>query len=230
MLLAASLHPTEIVRGRIMELKVTQLYDGGVQAQRQAGILFVEDVVTFPDEVLLLVQSRKGAYLPRKEDYQCVFGGTERTPIFTLGFKEPQLVYVRCPHPRNRLLHLNGKHMVTLGFTGSQALIETVAEYPTKPSWETLVYETIVQQESIILFVKGLNTRRSKSFDMASLRCVFGNMQVMTWVRTVAQEVRFYSFQSMQSAFVFHQRPSQGAQNSFCRGNGSLALQTGSSF
>ena len=78
--------------------------------------------------------------------------------------------------------------------SNQQGVIKNVAQVPTKPTWETLVYEAVVQVDSVVLFAKGLpqsrlpNTKSVK--DLASLRCVFGNMEVMTWVVLVAQEVR----------------------------------------
>ena len=213
-----------------MELKATssspQLMPQGSlkPANPNHGLLFQEDVVTFPDEVLLLVQTQKDAYLPRKEDYECVFAGRNRrmrmmigfsstssspimsrsssssTPIHAIGFKEPQLMYVRCPAPSNSDINWTHSYMtVTLQAvhqqlgSNQQGVIKNVAQVPTKPTWETLVYEAVVQVDSVVLFAKGLpqsrlpNTKSVK--DLASLRCVFGNMEVMTWVVLVAQEV-----------------------------------------
>ena len=210
-----------------MELKATssskRVPQGSLKSANPShGVLFQEDVVTFPDEVLLLVQTQKDAYLPRKEDYECVFAGPNRrmmmmigfsssssshimsrssssTPIHAIGFKEPQLMYVRCPAPSNSDINWTQSYMtVTLQAVhqqlgSDQGVIQNVAQVPTKPTWETLVYEAVVQVDSVVLFAKGLPQSRLPNAknvkDLASLRCVFGNMEVMTWVVLVAQEV-----------------------------------------
>jgi hypothetical protein len=64
-----------------------------------------------------------------------------------------------------------------------------MAQYPKTPSWESLVYEALVQKGGILLFVQGYHDGQSKDFDLSQMRCVFGNMEAMTWIRMVGHEV-----------------------------------------
>ncbi len=152
--------------------------------------LFVQDIVTFQDEVLLFIRSCKGAFLPRKEDYECIFGGTQKTKIHAIGFKEPELIYVKCLHPKDTIsLRVAQNQLVSLLHTKSQYQLETMAQYPKRPTWESLVYEALVRKGGILLFVQGYHDGQSKGFDLSQMRCVFGNMEVMTWIRMVGHEV-----------------------------------------
>ncbi|KAH8950132.1 hypothetical protein BDL97_10G068000 [Sphagnum fallax] len=132
--------------------------------------LFVQDIVTFQDEVLLFIRSCKGAFLPRKEDYECIFGGTQKTKIHAIGFKEPELIYVKCLHPKDTIsLHVAQNQLVSLLHTKSQYQLETMAQYPKRPSWESLVYEALVRKGGILLFVQGYHDGQSKGFDLSQM-------------------------------------------------------------
>ncbi|CAM6123813.1 unnamed protein product [Calypogeia fissa] len=62
------------------------------------------------------------------------------------------------------------------------------------PSWEALVYEALIDTDTVILLAKGLVSRSTRKMDTTSLTCVFGTdlpSQIVyeTSVVTAAQEV-----------------------------------------
>ena len=153
------------------------------------GFLVGRDVVMLPDDVLFLIQIQEGIGLPCKEDYECIFEKNTKTSIHAIGFKEPQLIYVRCPYPSVNQSHKNNTKIITLDAIGSNITFDSIAIHSYIVTWENLVYETIIELRSVYLFVKGLQKRISNVHSLQNFHCIFGNMDVVTSVQLIAQEV-----------------------------------------
>ncbi|KAL2651599.1 hypothetical protein R1flu_019727 [Riccia fluitans] len=163
--------------------------------------VYVQDAIVFPDNVMLLVTVPDSIDLRgNMESLECRFGGMKNqssTPVISIKPRTKGLLMVRCSVP-NWVKEFPGKSHknVTLGIRNSDIGVQSAAVYnPTRlPSWDYVVYESLVDTDSIILLVKGLVTRSSKRIDVKSVRCIFGEKLTSkhlyeTRVITAVQEV-----------------------------------------
>ncbi|XP_030498749.2 glycosyltransferase family 92 protein RCOM_0530710 [Cannabis sativa] len=152
--------------------------------RRQQRVSRVEERILFPDHVLLLVA---GARLRQPALLDCVYyisstngsrelidegraGLVVRPALSTDGYDEFRSI-VRCPHPP-----ANYSAAVDLRRRG-----DSVNEYwPSSPikrvvhSWDKVVYEAVLDRDTVVVFVKGLNLRPHRKSDPTQLRCRFG--------------------------------------------------------
>lgn len=177
----------------------------GIPLPDPTPAIYVQDAVVFPDNLMLLVRvSTSQMNLERSMDsLECRFSGVSydsasetRLPVISIRPRTKDLQIVRCSLPQGfqflPMVHSN----VTLRIRDSEVRVETNALYHphAPPTWDALVYETLVDTDTMILLAKGLVTRSSKKMDTASLKCVFGSnlpSEVLyeTSVVTAAQEV-----------------------------------------
>lgn len=133
----------------------------------------VQDLVTLPEHVLLLLKTCDGCFALQKDEFECVYGESLRTPAISVDMKEKDLQIVRCPHPPQPK-SAEGLTL-TIKLKENGMLVPSQATYPKNFAWRMLVYETVVEPDSVILFVKGLNLRRGRVSDTDNLVCVFGS-------------------------------------------------------
>eukprot|EP01018_Ginkgo_biloba_P002452 Gb_38942 [translate_table: standard] len=135
--------------------------------------LVVQDLAILPEHVLVFVKTCEGCFSLQKNEYECVYGDIFRAPVISVDLKERGLQIVRCPHPPQQK-SAEGLTL-TINLKEKGLLVPSQAQYSKKFSWEMLVYEAVIEPDSVILFVKGLNLRRGKISDTDNLVCVFGS-------------------------------------------------------
>ncbi|KAF8407979.1 hypothetical protein HHK36_007119 [Tetracentron sinense] len=173
------------------------------------SLLRVEDLVLFPDHVLLLVSNSNPSllHLYRDGGLDCVyheflnnsdkFG--EKTslvflkPVLSVDEYDDLRSIARCPIPPVNCSAVVGlqKRGREGGNNGGVVMDQAVR------SWEMVVYGAALDGESVALFVKGLNLRPDRASDPTQFSCHFGlgnsekgNMYALTTkASTAAQEV-----------------------------------------
>ncbi|CAM6115517.1 unnamed protein product [Calypogeia fissa] len=176
----------------------------GIPLPNPMPSVYVQDAVLFPDNVMLLVRVTKSLNLEGSIDsLDCRFGGTPygsvnetRSPVISIRPRTKYLQIVRCARPENEGFPSKLHNNVSLGIRDSEVRVETNALYHPRamPSWEALVYEALIDTDTVILLAKGLVSRSSRKMDTTSLTCVFGTdlpseIVYETSVVTAAQEV-----------------------------------------
>lgn len=176
-------------------IKSFRHYRSSISTKRTVpNSLRIEDRVLFPDHVLLLVSN-----LDKRDEFECVYfckNGSDCDEIWKLGrsvlsvdeYGEFQSV-VRCPIPP-----LNYSAAVGLGRGGRRKVLDEGLgkNNGVVHSWETLVYAAVLDGETVVVFVKGLNHRPDRESDPAQFGCHWereGRFRVYTKAITVAQEV-----------------------------------------
>jgi hypothetical protein len=109
----------------------------------------------------------------QKDEFECVYVETLRAPAISVDMKEQDLQIVRCPHPPQPKF-AEGL-TVTIKLKEKGILVPSQARYPKNFAWRMLVYKAVVEPDSMILFIKGLNLRRGRISDTDNLVCVFGS-------------------------------------------------------
>ncbi|KAK1381391.1 Glycosyltransferase family 92 protein [Heracleum sosnowskyi] len=149
----------------------------------------IDDQVSFPDHVLLLVSSRVGKRLMiRKNDkVECVYGtslcnGSDRVVSNVLsvdGYTDVGFI-VRCPLPP-----MNYSKVVDLVWWGRSLSYcdgdeRLWGKNLTVNFWQKVVYEVMLDGETAVVFAKGLNLRSNRESDPTPFSCHFG---LGTWER-----------------------------------------------
>ncbi|KDP21272.1 hypothetical protein JCGZ_21743 [Jatropha curcas] len=132
----------------------------------------VEDRVLLPDHLLLIVSNR----LYIHESLNCVYYGLSNSssskdvvliPALSIDDYRQDKSIVRCQLPP-----VNFSAVVDL-----RRHWEVTAEgnrLAVVPSWDRVVYEAILDSNTAVVFVKGLNLRPHKESDPSQFRCHFG--------------------------------------------------------
>ncbi|OVA14321.1 protein of unknown function DUF23 [Macleaya cordata] len=175
-----------------------------LQASTNSGSEFfqlkVQDRVVFPDHVLLLFSKRSSSFINGGLD--CFYhktGEQIRRQFVVLPALSVVVDYdgsrsiARCPLPP-----ANYSTMVNLQRHGSSEE-DGILEVKNRlvSSWETVVYEAVLDGETAVVFVKGLNLRPARASDPSQFICQFnwGNSElndryaVKTRAVTAGQEV-----------------------------------------
>ncbi|KAI4385179.1 hypothetical protein MLD38_003234 [Melastoma candidum] len=161
--------------------------------------LLVRDRVLFPDHVLLLVDS----LLCPSHLLDCVYSGLtfsnssedERRRDLVLveaalsvdGYGETGSV-VRCPLPTPNSSFSPAADLRWRGGRDQDGRPSGVAD-AVLHNWEKLVYEAVVDGDTAVVFVKGLNLRPHRRSDPSPFTCHFGLKGEMTKAVSAAQEV-----------------------------------------
>ncbi|BFI25539.1 hypothetical protein MPTK2_1g21980 [Marchantia polymorpha subsp. ruderalis] len=163
--------------------------------------IYVQDAVVFPDNVMLLVRVPDTIDLiGNMDNLECRFGGMKNqstTPVVSIKPRTKDLQMVRCSRPAWVKEFPGKSHKnVTLGIRDSDIRVQSNAVYNPQrlPTWDYMVYESLLDTDSLVLLVKGLVTKSSKRIDVNSVRCVFGKKLSSknvfeTRVLTAAQEI-----------------------------------------
>ncbi|KAK9935581.1 hypothetical protein M0R45_022680 [Rubus argutus] len=138
--------------------------------------LKVQDRVLFPDHELLIVANR----FQQNEQLECVyrrfsngsdeFGFAVKPVLSTDGYDEFRSI-VRCPLPFGNYssavdLRRRGGHDDWTARVNS-----TAAASP----WDKVVYEAVIDEDTVVVFAKGLNLRPHIKSDPTRLSCHFGS-------------------------------------------------------
>ncbi|GMY26132.1 glycosyltransferase family 92 protein RCOM_0530710 [Fagus crenata] len=141
--------------------------------------LRVEDRVLFPDHVLLIVSNK----LHHSQDLECVYynkndespsfiNSTDVRPVLSTDKYGAFRSIVRCPVPEG-----NYSGVVDLRSRGGGDVGDndwTDKNNQTVYWWEKVVYEAVLDGDTAVLFVKGLNLRPHKRSDPTRFSCHFG--------------------------------------------------------
>eukprot|EP00897_Mesotaenium_endlicherianum_P007744 jgi/Mesen1/6999/ME000365S06133 len=146
--------------------------------------LYVRDVVSSPDDILLIVQAPPQTILPLPEEVLCIFGKDYSTSVLSVETDRGVLL-VRCAHPANQTLW--AEQRLTLDIhNGTQ--ISTKVTYPSKPTWDLLAYTAVAQNTSVYVFVKGVARRMGQALNLTDIICVYGK-SLSTPAISGAQEI-----------------------------------------
>ncbi|KAL6294623.1 hypothetical protein ACE6H2_002765 [Prunus campanulata] len=175
---------------------------------RDSFPLRVQDRILFPDHVLLIVPNR----FRQNDQLECVYhrlsNGSDELqdgeknphldfairPVLSTDVYDELRSIARCPLPSNNyseavdLRRRGGGYDWTAGINGTA--------YP----WDRVVYEAVIDGDTAVVFVKGLNLRPHKKSDPTRLTCHFGLENNGNWEKdqgfvltteavTAAQEV-----------------------------------------
>ncbi|XP_028767618.1 glycosyltransferase family 92 protein RCOM_0530710 [Neltuma alba] len=168
--------------------------------------LRVEDRIVFPDHVVLMVSNK---ILRRSQDLECIyyklFNGSSDEGSNQLADIQTQSVLstddydefrsiVRCPIPQMSYsaAAVDLRQRGEVGRRDWDSLVNQTAQ-----SWDKVAYEAILDGNTTVVFVKGLNLRPHKISDPTKFLCHFGlknlgkenNFLLTTKAVSVAQEV-----------------------------------------
>ncbi|KAJ8749849.1 hypothetical protein K2173_013764 [Erythroxylum novogranatense] len=156
-----------------------------------SAVVAIRDIVIFPDQILIFLIYPPSARLFTKEDIRCVyFSPNSSHPAF---IRPPHHIdgqgllgqIVRCPlNPRGLTISLILKSGVLLPHRG------------LTHRWNSLVYEASIDRDNAtIAFVKGLNLRPDKLYEVSRFECVYGwdfrrtKLLLRSTVISIAQEI-----------------------------------------
>lgn len=166
-LLTQAHHPRLLQISKVVEERVADKDDS----------LYVQDLAIFPDHVLMFLSICNKCFTLEKEDCECVYRETGRTykaPVISMDLKEDDLQIVRCPHPPHSKSAQG--YNLTLNLKKKGLLVPSNARYwNDNYKWKMLVYEALVEKDSVILFVKGLNLKSGKVSGTDNLLCIFSS-------------------------------------------------------
>ncbi|XP_075495889.1 glycosyltransferase family 92 protein RCOM_0530710-like [Primulina tabacum] len=136
----------------------------------------IEDMVLFPDHILLLVSGGKKVGLMKKmgvEGLECVYYreiGSDLAVKRVISVDEFDGLrsIVRCPLPS---MNMNYSALVTLRVGGNNGVL---VHNQTLNSWEKVAYSATLDGDTVVVFVKGLKLRGNRESDPSLFSCHFG--------------------------------------------------------
>ncbi|MBA0829434.1 hypothetical protein Goarm_014042 [Gossypium armourianum] len=155
-------------------------------------ILSVRETVLLPDQVILFLKYPRSARLFTKEELDCVYLSVHNTSPVPRLKQSPARVdteqlgeqIVRCPSgPRGLLITVGSK---------------SNGVFPAGPThhWDSLAYEALVDNDNTtVVFVKGLNLRPERVSNASRFECVYGEdfsrlkLVLRSEVLSIAQEI-----------------------------------------
>ncbi|XVF60120.1 hypothetical protein PTKIN_Ptkin08bG0018100 [Pterospermum kingtungense] len=157
------------------------------------SVLSIRETVLLPDQVLLFLKYPPSARLFTKEELVCIYLPARnksskprlKKPLARVDTEQLGEQIVRCPScPRGRI--------ATIGLRTSGAYL------PPGPThrWDSLAYEALIDDDNTtVLFVKGLNLRPERVSNASRFECVYGwdfrrlKHLLRTEVLSIAQEI-----------------------------------------
>ncbi|KAK6922108.1 Glycosyltransferase family 92 [Dillenia turbinata] len=149
----------------------------------------VQDRVLFPDHALLLLSNQNLPRLhQRAKELVCAYNQLLLAPVLSIDVYDEHRLIARCPLP-----HENQTAEITLRRKSDT----DVAEYDWLDrrrvhSWENMTYAAVLDGETVVVFVKGLNLRPHRESNPTHFKCLFGSSRsavLSTKAVTAAQEV-----------------------------------------
>ncbi|KAK4763694.1 hypothetical protein SAY87_013132 [Trapa incisa] len=145
-----------------------------------SAALRIEDRVHFPDYLLLLLGSPHG--ISSTKNFECVYylqnssadeignqGSVTALPVLTAGAYDEFRSIVRCPLPPK-----NYSTAVDLRRRGGVAADHSKRPDQMVHSWDKVAYEAVLDEDTAVVFVKGLNLRPHRRSNPAQFSCHFG--------------------------------------------------------
>lgn len=153
------------------------------------GDISVSETVSFPDQVLILLKYPPSTPLLTKNEINCVYSSPNTSLSTTpLSIDDEYFDHqiVRCELPPRGMI-------VSVSLNGQIKL-------PPGPThdWKSLVYDAVIDRENdntTVVFVKGLNLRSGKVSNASRFECVYGSdfsnkkLMVTSEVVCIAQEI-----------------------------------------
>ncbi|XWS40642.1 hypothetical protein CRYUN_Cryun17cG0013100 [Craigia yunnanensis] len=155
-------------------------------------VLSIRETVLLPDQVILFLKYRPSARLFSKEELVCIYLSAHnnssrprlKQPPARVDTEQLGEQIVRCP-------------------IGPRGLIVTVGSksngiFPSGPThrWDSLAYEALIDNDNTtVVFVKGLNLRPERVSDASRFECVYGwdfrrlKLLLRSEVLSIAQEI-----------------------------------------
>ncbi|KAJ8760859.1 hypothetical protein K2173_021897 [Erythroxylum novogranatense] len=141
--------------------------------------LIVEDRVLLEDHLLLIVSSK----INPRENIECVYyrlldasveqlGQVVVRPSISVDEYHEEKSIVRCQLPARNYSAV--VHLRRSGEAVEGAWYSRVNQTTVVPSWDRVVYEAILDRNTAVVFVKGLNLRPHKESEPTHFRCHFG--------------------------------------------------------
>uniref|UniRef100_A0A1J3FGG1 Glycosyltransferase family 92 protein n=1 Tax=Noccaea caerulescens TaxID=107243 RepID=A0A1J3FGG1_NOCCA len=175
---------------RISTLKsatVKAVFGGSVSAVK---VVAIHEAVKFPDQTLVFLNHSSTSRLHTKDDLFCVFSDANKL------FKQIPLA-VEIDDIGRQIVQCSA---VPRGLTISLAVSRWTVDnhLPVGPThrWDWLVYDAVIDQDnSTVVFVKGLNLRSGKLADVSRYECVYGwdltnpKLMLRAEVTSAAQEI-----------------------------------------
>ncbi|XP_071738710.1 glycosyltransferase family 92 protein RCOM_0530710-like [Rutidosis leptorrhynchoides] len=154
-----------------------------------ANDISISETVSFPDQVLIFLKYPPSTPFLTKNEFNCVFLSRNTSVTSSLlsidnEYHDHQIVRCELP-PRGMIasVSLNGQIKLPPG--------------PTH-DWKSLVYEAVIDRDNnntTVVFVKGLNLRSGKVSNASRFQCVYGSdltnwkLMVTSEVVSIAQEI-----------------------------------------
>ncbi|KAL6543665.1 hypothetical protein OROGR_010162 [Orobanche gracilis] len=164
-----------------------------VKSVREFGAFYsslkIENRVFFPDHVLLLVSCGKRCGVSERSkaagEMECVYygqmynfrkysGDFENKEVLSVDEYDGFRSIVRCPLPSVNYSNFVGLKLGKNWFLREKSEF-LVNNQTVINSWENLAYETVLDGDTVVVFVKGLNLRRDRKSDPIPFSCHFGS-------------------------------------------------------
>eukprot|EP00252_Welwitschia_mirabilis_P022368 TRINITY_DN6030_c0_g2_i1.p1 TRINITY_DN6030_c0_g2~~TRINITY_DN6030_c0_g2_i1.p1 ORF type:complete len:511 (-),score=65.98 TRINITY_DN6030_c0_g2_i1:550-2082(-) len=128
-------------------------------------------MMALPENVVVFVKFCQDCAPLKKEEIVCFYGEKSQTPAISVELKEPGHMMIKCPHfpPSTEKLPLK------LKLKGGDIWVPSETLYPANFRGNLLAYEALLEPDSVILMVKGLNLRSGKISSTDNLVCVFAS-------------------------------------------------------
>ncbi|XP_024535947.1 glycosyltransferase family 92 protein RCOM_0530710 [Selaginella moellendorffii] len=151
--------------------------------------VYIQDVVALPEEVLLLIKTPASSdFLRQRQSLGCVVGDGTLVSVQGMDMDNRRLA-VRC--------NFSSSSQVKIGASGgvvSLTDVDSGRALVSSPQveafqWDFLVFEAVVTPLDVLVFAKGIVTKRGQQRRVKDLNCVFGDGAAITKVTSAAQEV-----------------------------------------
>jgi hypothetical protein len=146
----------------------------------------IQHQILFPNHYLIFITNHHEKNQPH-ESLECVYytlqtnGSTKPVldvhaePVQSMDFYDESRSIARCPFPQTNFSTTGGVKVVDLRRSGEMGPRSFGVLKNQKPqSWDKVAYEAILDGDTVVVFVKGLNLRPHKISDPTHFRCHFG--------------------------------------------------------
>ncbi|XP_020527574.1 glycosyltransferase family 92 protein RCOM_0530710 [Amborella trichopoda] len=162
----------------------------------------IQSIVHLPDQSLVLINKLSAPYPPDKSELQCIYTSPDeavplKLPVMAVDEEEDfNFHIIRCPFPPEGSNSSLSRVPISKVERGGAADRIFEGERPIKAyNWDSLVYEALLDGDTTLVFVKGLNLRPERLSDPSRFTCVFGydfsnpKLLLRTKVLSAAQEI-----------------------------------------
>ncbi|CAI8587760.1 unnamed protein product [Vicia faba] len=139
--------------------------------------LSLQHQILFPNHYLIILNNEK----LQTHEVECVYytlngsSSGSAKPVLSMDYYDESRSVARCPFPETNDSTSGGFKVVDLrrfGEVGRRNL--SVLRKQPPQSWDRVAYEAMLDGDTVVVFVKGLNLRPHKISDPTNFRCHFG--------------------------------------------------------